>query len=141
MDKTQTRFCFIKEKEGPVTMRITVTDQLMAGGDFKLVKKDSKKIIDQFKIKLDHKQPFEKTIKAQMSAINFAGLVWQILCCSTNPAVKDGAIKIEFFQNRKPCSTNSSIVGRLDNIAPCAVKNPSAYADSMIFVIKTDNPV
>lgn len=138
MEKKQNRFCFIKPNDGPVTIRITVTDQIMAGGDFKLVKKDSKEVIDQFKIKLDYKQPFEKSFKSPLASMNFGGLVWQILCCSMNPAVKDGAIKIEFFQNKKPCSTNSSIVGRIDNIAPCQVKNPSSYSDSMIFVIKTE---
>lgn len=138
MDKKSNRFCFVKPNEGPVTVRITATDALMAGGDFKLVKKDTKEIIEQFKVSFDHKKPFEKVFKCTLQSMNFAGMVWQILTCSTNIHVKDGAIKIEFFQNNKPCSVNSQIVGRLENIAPCQVKTPSSYQDSMVFVLKTD---
>ncbi len=138
MEKKSNRFCFVKPNEGPVTIKITATDALMAGGDFKIVKKDSKEVIEQFKVSFDYNKPFEKTIKAQLSTLNFAGMVWQILSCSTNIHVKDGAIKIEFFQNNKPCNVNSSIVGRFENIAPCQLKSPSTYQDSLVFVLKTE---
>jgi hypothetical protein len=138
MEKKSNRFCFIKPNEGAVLIKITVTDALMAGGDFKIVKKDTKEVLEQFKVNFDFKKPFEKTLKPNLSAMNFAGMVWQILTCSSNMHVKDGAIKIEFFQNGKPCNLNSSITGRFDNIAPCQLKSPSSYQDSLVFVLKTD---
>jgi hypothetical protein len=137
MEKKATNFCFVKPEDGALSIKITVTDQLKAGGDFKIVKKDTKEVIDQWKVSLDYTLPFEKTLKVPLKELNFSAIVWQVLTCSQNMAVKDGAIKIEFSQMGKPCATTVQCVGRLDNIAPCKIKAPSSYTDSVMAVLKT----
>lgn len=136
MEKKGNKFVFLKPEDGSVSVRITITDQLMAGGEFKLLKKDNNEVLDVWKVNMDHKQPFEKIVKVPLKELSFANLVWQILTCSQNPAVKDGAIKIEFLQSQKPCNSSINIVKRFDNIAPCKLKSPNSYADGITFVLK-----
>lgn len=131
------KFVFLKPDEGSVSVRITVTDQLKAGGEFKLLKKDTNEILDVWKFNMDYKQPFEKVIKTQLKDMGFSALVWQILACSENPAVHDGAVKVEFFQLNKPCSVTVNSVSRFDSIAPCKFKSPVSYPDAITFVVKS----
>lgn len=136
MEKKGNKFVFLKPEDGSVSVRITITDQLMAGGEFKLFKKDNAEVLDVWKVNMDFKQDYEKIIKVPLKELNFANLVWQMLTCSQNPAVKDGAIKIEFLQSQKLCNSSINVVKRFDSIAPCKLKSPNSYADGITFVLK-----
>lgn len=132
------KFVFLNPEIKLVSLKIDISEQLMCGGEFRVLDKENTKTLESFKFNADWKNPFEKIIKTPISHLNFSYLVWQILICSNNKTMSDVAIRIGFFQDGKECSYSTiKPVFNSNNIAPCALKNPNKYEDSIIFVLKS----
>lgn len=140
MGQNTNKFVFVKEVDGIITLHVSITECLKAGGEFTLFSKDTRNVLGKWKVSIGASGHTEVPIKVPLHNMQFSVLVWQLLTCSTNPALDDGAIRIEFSQGNKTCKQSVLTEANLTNIAPCIFRHPTSYKDAITFVIKKDLP-
>lgn len=131
-------FCFIDPKGPSILVRMSISHALMAGGDFKIFYKSTTKVLENWKMSGDAKNPDERILRTKKMELNKSKLVWSILTCSTNPDVYTGVAEIKVYQGRDECKMTYPARQKVENIPPCKVKGVQEISGSLTFIIKTE---
>lgn len=114
------RICNINPGGGPVTIRLSVSNGLISGGDFKIYDFDTGIVHAHFKIATGNTG--SGTHESSMAPAQLTGQVlsWHVLSCS--PVITDsGTVKIEIVQDNALCRMEPHAVYKLQNVPNCSI--------------------
>lgn len=131
------RICIVNKDEGFISVNFSVSNELMAGAEFKLLNSNNLEEINTWKMASKNASKSIYTIKLTAENINRHILTWQALVCSLNPKVFIGEINVVITQKGHPCRINIPATKEFDNIAPCQLNRPDKATQSLMFVLKT----
>ncbi len=117
-------------------MTLTVEEEFIAGGDFKIVNTESNEILEEWKLTADFGRPTIYKIQTDADELHKAKLIWNVLICTRNANRFEGKLGIKFFQKRKPCKMSSPSSYILLNVPPCALQSTENLAGSLFFIVK-----
>jgi hypothetical protein len=129
-------FCFIDPEGATVSVKMLMSNALMAGGDFKIFYKDSTKVLENWKMSGDSKNPDEKILRTKKFDLNKSKLAWNILTCSKDADIYTGVIEIKVYQGLEECKMNYPARQKIENIPPCKIKGAQETKGSLTFFIK-----
>jgi hypothetical protein len=129
-------FCFIDPEGASITVRMSVSRALMAGGDFKIFYRDTTKVLESWKMSGDDKNPDERILRTKKMDLNKSKLAWNILTCSKDADVFSGVLEIKVYQGRDECQITYPARQKVENIPPCKVKGVQEAKGSLTFFIK-----
>jgi len=130
------RFCFIDANKGPVELRLSVEEHLIAGGEFQLISQELPDLMRKWKLTSEDNIPARKLFIEHPKELHKKKLIWQVLCCSKNTNVFKGIVRISIIQDNSLCQMNLAAEKYLDNIPPCKIKQVQSYSDSFVFIAK-----
>ena len=85
--------CIIELNEGPVTIKLTMPDNIMCGGDFKVYDQSRNNVIEQFKMSANPGEFAIANISTWPRDLNKCFLAWTVLCCSNTASVYKGVFQ------------------------------------------------
>ncbi|MBM2816403.1 MAG: hypothetical protein HW421_3165 [Ignavibacteria bacterium] len=130
------RCCIIDAAKGPVTVKIVLSDSLIAGCDFMLADAHGG-TIEQWKLTAEANNINRYTIRQNNLALfKDSHLSWQMVYCSMNPKTIEGTVEIFLFQGNEVCKITVPAKWQLTNLPPCKLNTPKSFNDSLLFVVK-----
>lgn len=136
MARVSQRFCFLQPTDGIIEIKLSVSDHILAGGDFRITKRDSTEILEKWKMSADSGNAGIKILSNVANKLNFCSMVWQVLCCSSNKDIGEATLRVEILQGSKPATLNAPIFVNLEKVAHCQLKMPVQWNDVITFVEK-----
>lgn len=129
-------YCFI-DPDGPsVTVRMEMSQELMAGGDFKIFYRETTKVIENWKMSGDSKNPDERILRTKKQDLNKSKLAWNVLTCSTDSDIYKGFVNIKVYQGPDECKMTYPAKQKIENIPPCKIKDTKSTKGNLTFFIK-----
>lgn len=132
------KYCIYQPGGSLLTLRLTVDQSLVTGGDFKIYLPNTNEIKEQWKMAAEDGNWFDKNIYTPPKELHMAKLVFGLLCCSKKASVYSGILSIEFFQNGQPCHLTEPLSWTMTNISPCAINRPTELSGSITFIARVD---
>lgn len=129
-------FCFIDPEGSSITVRMSISRALMAGGDFKIFYRDTTNVLESWKMSCDAKNPDERILRTKKLDLNKSKLVWNVLTCSSDSDVYTGVLEMKVYQGREECKMTYPSRQKVENIPPCKVKGVQEVSGSLTFFIK-----
>lgn len=127
------RECKIKRDGGKITVKLSVNNGIISGGDFAIYEFETGTIVKSFKMHTDTSGTATSKIDLTAKALMAKVLSWQILSCS--PIITDSCnIDIEVIQDTKVCAMNKPAHYSLSNIPNCSVGQSSSVKGGLHFV-------
>ncbi len=130
-----TKYCIIEPSDYAVTLEVVVEPHIVAGGDFQLINAEDNSEIKRWKMSVDFDDPAQKRIHSSPQELHKTILTWQMLCCSKDKDIFEGAIKFSIKQNKKQCKVTEPLKFTRVNIPPCKLKQPDSFNGSLVFII------
>lgn len=127
-------YCIIRPDLGSVYVRLRVEGKLMCGGDFKLYLEDHKTLKEQWKMSAEGLDFSDQTVRTAPADLSQKKMVWQVVCCSTDPRDYAGSIEVIVFQNDNRCPTTAPTKKQLTNLPPCAINKFERTSGSLTFI-------
>ncbi len=135
--KILSRYCIYEKGKGYLSIKLQVSDDIVAGIDFKLYKPDSDIHFKQWKMGAKNSTPQELRIPVDTIILNKCVLTWQILSCSKVLKNEIGTVQFEISQQDKNCKITIPTLWQFTDLPPCAVKAYSKVTESLLFILKT----
>lgn len=129
--------CIIELNEGPVTIKLTMPDNIMCGGDFKVYDQSRNNVIEQFKMSANPGEFAIANISTWPRDLNKCFLAWTVLCCSNTASVYKGVPRIEFRQMDNFCKLTFPLEWNMMNIPPCKLGSSESFSGSVMFIVKS----
>lgn len=126
------RTCKIDPSGGGVTIKLSVTNALISGGDFKIYGFSDGVVSEQFKLQTGNTGTAEK-VSAQAAA-NLVNQVlsWEVSSCAP-VATNSGVVTIEIYQNDQLCPSLPPANYPLTNVPDCASGNALPLHGGLLF--------
>jgi len=132
---TSARYCIVDKDKGVGTVKFYVGGNLVSGADFKLYS-EYDVLIENWKMSADNDSFSMKIPETPLLKLHKAKLIWNVLCCSSNPRVFSGKIEISVIQEGKPCQMTTPAEWNLKNIPPCSVNVPDKFTSALTFIVR-----
>jgi len=130
------RYCPYDLNAGSIFIKLSTSDGITAGAEFKLYKKDSLNYINIWKLKSKDGNPDIVEIDKPLLLLNKHIITWQVLYCSSQIDIYDGIIYIDFIQDENKLKSNIPTEKIVKNVPPCAIKRFDKFTDSLMFIAK-----
>lgn len=127
------RTCQINPTGGPVVVKLSVSNALISGGDFKVYDFNSGIVNENFKLHTDNSGVDSHQIVIQPSNLVGQVLSWQILTCSPI-ATNSGVLNVEVFQNNILCATIPPATYNLGSVPNCSVNQALPVQGGLHFI-------
>ena len=131
------RYCILKPDKGPVQIKFSVSNEIMAGADFKIYDESKINTLDEWKMTVENNSYSLRTFKTNVKNLNKAILAFQILCCSLKNNIFQGTVELEIIQDNESCQMTLPAKWQRDNIPPCVLNNPDMFGGSITFILKS----
>ncbi len=131
------RYCVFDMDKGPLSIKLQISNDTVAGIDFKLYRPDLDIHFKQWKMGAQNNTIQELKLPADVTILNKCILTWQILVCSKVLANEDGTVQFDISQKEQNCKITIPTLWHFNELPPCAVKAYSKVTESLMFILKT----
>ncbi|MES2002873.1 MAG: hypothetical protein V4450_00025 [Bacteroidota bacterium] len=113
------RTCKIDPTGGKITIKLSVTNALISGGDFKIYGFSDGIVTEQYKLQTGNTGTVEKDLVQTAAKLVDQVVSWEVSSCA--PLVTNsGIVTIEIYQNGQLCPSLPTANYTLSNVPNCA---------------------
>ena len=127
------RECKINRDGGKITVKLSVSNGIISGGDFAIYEFETGTIVKSFKMHTDTSGTASAKIDLTGKALMGKVLSWQILSCS--PIITNScSLDIEVIQDNQICAMNKPAHYSLADIPNCSLGQSASVKGGLHFV-------
>lgn len=129
------RICLIDPKITSLRIVISMSSNLMAGIEIKLLKSD-KTTYKTIKTTITPNTKLTKDITIEPAQLHKGFLVWNVVLCSTDIKTETGTFELTLQQNLNTLRPTVPTLRNITKIPPCKINRTTEFTDSLMFMIK-----
>lgn len=127
-------FCVFSPFDGNFKISILADDFIVLGADFKILKTETKEVIENWKFSADKGKSAYYDLLTLPQDLHKCSVYWNILCCSRNPNKFMGRVQIKIMQGNKTLKTTTPTSYNLRNLPPCQLNGSEEFSGNFTFI-------
>lgn len=129
------RICLIDPKNTGLKLIVSLSENVMAGIEIKLLKND-KTEIKTIKTTVAPNSKFYKEITIEPMQLHKGYLVWNVVLCSSDIKTEKAIFELTLQQNLQNLRPTIPTLRNITSIPPCKFNKTTDFTDSLMFMVK-----